>query len=233
MAHTSEEVSTTDPSLDWGSSFVNPLTQLQLLQATTETRCADSLCQETERWNELTNRLQQRMIQDEEEIDGLLDRLADIKRNIKEMHASISHLRSRRDELRKAQNEILQNPDTSDETTFSDEFLSSKLTNISETVHQFERLFGIRLQRTTSDSLQLLFHGCSGSAAPDIVCSCTLRHNKAGRFQAVKCNPPVPDFERLVNHLNLTGDMRSFVILIRHRFCRYFELAAAVSSKVN
>ncbi|GAA35632.2 hypothetical protein CLF_101938 [Clonorchis sinensis] len=221
---------------DWTSTFRNPATHLQLLQSDIDYfhDLKLSASADEENLREHLNLMHSQMAKDEGELDVLLDRVTEIKRTIKELRASINHLSTLREgrkrELDKKQ-ELNAAPE--DTNTFSDDYLSSNLTHLSETVGQLERVFGMRLQRTTSNSLQLLFYGCSGPAAPDIVCSCQLRYNKIGRYEPVKCNPPVPDFERLVNHLNLTSDMRNFVILLRHRFRRYFELAAAVSSKVD
>ncbi|CAH8443981.1 unnamed protein product [Dicrocoelium dendriticum] len=220
------------PSVDLVTNSLNPLTQLRLLQALTDARSSDSLNEVTERWNELTSEVQQHLLHGEEEISGLLDRLVEVKRNIKDLHTSIAQLKTRRASLEGELDEITNGQDGSSEAAFTNELLSSNLTQMTEAVQQFERLFRFRLQRTKSDSLQLFFHGCSPTT-PNIVCSCRLRYGKTGQFEPVVCNPPVPDFEKLINRLNLTMDLRSFVILLRRRFCRYFELAAAISEHVE
>ncbi|VDP94450.1 unnamed protein product [Echinostoma caproni] len=121
----------------------------------------------------------------------------------------------------------------SENQVFDAEFISCNLAQLIETVRQFERLFGVVAQRTNSDTLQLFFHGCSMPSNSKVVCTCQLRYSKLRRFEAISCNPLVPDFERLVNHLNVTNDMRSFLILLRHRFRRYFELANAISKQLT
>ncbi|CAL8105020.1 unnamed protein product [Calicophoron daubneyi] len=174
----------------------------------------------------------QRISDDVEQIDSLLVRLADIKQTAGELQASIKRLNLLRDERKKRLAERTQES-TSETSTFPNEFESCSLTQLCETVKQYERLFRLRFQRTNTDSLQLFFDGCADVLHLDIVCSCLLGFTKSGRFEAVECSPPVPDFEGLVTHLNLTKDIRSFLILLRHRFCRYFELAATLSERIK
>lgn len=144
---------------------------------------------------------------------------------------SIPHPCTQKD--RRKQLSKLVDDDVSESDLFSAEFQSCNLSQLVETVRQFERLFGVVAQRTTSDTLELFFHGCASPSNPKAVCTCQLRYTKLRCFEAVSCNPLVPDFERLVNHFNLTKDMRSFLIVLRHRFRRYFELANAVSKQLS
>ncbi|THD20563.1 hypothetical protein D915_008776 [Fasciola hepatica] len=180
---------------------------------------------------EYAEQLRKRIAQGEEQVDSLLSRVSEIKHSTNKLRISLKNLRSLREDLRKQVSELESNGSSENEI-FNAEFMSCNLSQLVETVRQFERLFGVVAKRTTSDTLQLFFHGCAMPANPKAVCTCQLRYTKLRCFEAVSCNPLVPDFERLVNHLNLTKDMRSFLIVLRHRFRRYFELASAVSKQL-
>ncbi|CAH8461942.1 unnamed protein product [Heterobilharzia americana] len=121
----------------------------------------------------------------------------------------------------------------SQDSVFSSEYQNSTLMQINKLIEPYERLLGIQIQKTHSGSLQLAFHGCSKSSVgkAGFVCCCRLRLVNRNRFELLYCYPSVPDIERLVNHLNWTEDIRSFIIVLRQRFCRHFDLPASVSNK--
>ncbi|CAH8834327.1 unnamed protein product [Trichobilharzia szidati] len=186
----------------------------------------------SEELREVSNKLHERLMNDEKQTDSLIARIHSVKRKIRQLNASIEKYRSTKDAYMKQIN----SESTSDSSSFSCEYQNSNLTQICKLIQPFERLLGIQIQKTHSGLLQLLFHGCCSKSATtntDIVCCCQLRLEKANRFELVSCNPPIHDVERLVNHLNWTEDMRSFIIVLRQRFRRYFELAAAVSNKLG
>ncbi|KAK4473608.1 hypothetical protein MN116_002961 [Schistosoma mekongi] len=183
------------------------------------------------RLREVNNRLRERTINDEKQIDSLISRLQTIKGTVKELQASIEKSKSTKIAYMKQ----IKSENPTESSVFSHEYENSTLMQIHKMIQPFERLLGIEIQKTHSGLLQLLFHGCSESLDGDkaTVCCCQLRLVNANSFEVVLCNPPIPDIERLVNHLNWTEDIRSFIIVLRQRFCRYFELAAAVSNKLS
>ncbi|CAH8462246.1 unnamed protein product [Schistosoma turkestanicum] len=181
---------------------------------------------------EVNNKLRERIINDEKQVDSLISRLRTVKRTIKELRASIEKSKSTKIAYLKQ----IESENLPEDPFFSNEFENCTLAQIYKMIQPFERLLGIQIQKTHSGLLQLLFHGCSGALVESdnvVVCNCQLRLVNTNRFEVVLCDPPIPDLERLVNHLNWTEDIRSFIIILRQRFCRYFELAAAVSNKLN
>nr|CAH8832431.1 unnamed protein product [Trichobilharzia regenti] len=181
----------------------------------------------SEELREVSNKLRERLLNDEKQADSLITRIHSIKRKIRQLNASIEKYRSTKNAYMKPmESESI----SSDSSSFSREYENSNLTQIYKLIQPFERLLGIQIQKTHCGLLQLLFHGCTTT---DIVCCCQLRFMAGNRFELVLCNPPIPDVERLVNHLNWTEDMRSFIIVLRQRFRHYFQLAAAVSNKLG
>ncbi|CAH8485504.1 unnamed protein product [Schistosoma rodhaini] len=181
---------------------------------------------------EVNNKLRERLINDEKRVDCMISRLQTIKRTIKELRASIEKFKS----IKIAYLKQIESENPPEDSFFPCEFENSTLMQIYKMIQPFERVLGIQIQKTHSGLLQLLFHGCSEALVNSdevIVCCCQLRIVNTNRFEVVLCDPPVPDLERLVKHLNWTEDIRSFIIVLRQRFCRYFELAAAVSNKLS
>lgn len=103
----------------------------------------------------------------------------------------------------------------------------------------FEREFGFRMKRTRANNhLQVLFQGC-GSLSKDNgndvefspPCYCIFEQMAENQLRLIKCNPLIPDIDRLVEFVNQNRDIRSFLIILRRRFCRYFELRKAIAAK--
>ncbi|CAI2725150.1 unnamed protein product [Schistosoma spindalis] len=181
---------------------------------------------------EVNNKLRERVMNDEKQVDRMISRLQNVKRTIEELRASIEKSKS----IKIAYLKQIESENPPEDSFFPCEFENSTLMQVYKMIQPFERLLGIQIQKTHTGLLQLLFHGCSDALVGNdevIVCCCQLRIVNTNRFEVVLCDPPVPDLERLVNHLNWTEDIRSFIIVLRQRFCRYFELAAAVSNKLS
>ncbi|VDL97106.1 unnamed protein product [Schistocephalus solidus] len=102
----------------------------------------------------------------------------------------------------------------------------------------YRNVLNFRVVHLKDNRFQFIFYGLSED--PEDFCYVTFAQppTTAGKtadmlVDLVRCNPPISDIERLVNFLNQTGDYRSFLIVLRKRFQRYFQLRKAVSAKLS
>ncbi len=98
----------------------------------------------------------------------------------------------------------------------------------------YEKTLGLSIKRTKQNgNLQVTLRGCCAEDV-DLPCCLTLRSRDGGpqsdELEVVKCNPPIADIQRLLDLFNQTGDFRSFLLVLRRRFVRYFELRKVVAS---
>lgn len=224
-----EEVCVSGNLSELGTYFSNQLALLRHILSTINFEQQDlhQFDERISRFREEANRLRQKLINDEKQVDLLISRLYEVRCEIKQLQSAIGLSRSAVNSLLK-QLSAVKPDELSNDTLFSSEYANSTVQQMQQLCNQYEHSFGMKIQRTHSNLIQLLFYGCARQPEShnggDPVCCCQLRMISSNHFEVVRCNPPIADLSRLVNHLNWTEDMRSFVIVLRQRFCHYFQL---------
>ncbi|CDS41996.1 Kinetochore Ndc80 complex subunit Spc25 [Echinococcus multilocularis] len=98
----------------------------------------------------------------------------------------------------------------------------SEIRRLQERISFYERTFGLEIRRTRNhNNVQVVMRGCCEDDY-DLLSYVILRFNADSTpMELIKCNPPVTDVEKLVEHFNKAGDFRSFLLVLRDRFVKY------------
>ncbi|KAL5965671.1 hypothetical protein TSMEX_006621 [Taenia solium] len=134
-----------------------------------------------------------------------LRRLRDWRDTLKEQLESLSH----------------QNADAADSISTTD----SEIRRLQERISIYERTFGLEIRRTKNhNNIQVVMRGCCEDDY-DLLSYVILRFSADSTpMELVKCNPPVAGVQKLVEHFNNVGDFRSFLLVLRTSFIKYFQL---------
>ncbi|KAL5110297.1 hypothetical protein TcWFU_004757 [Taenia crassiceps] len=154
---------------------------------------------------ERRNARHQKQLKEVEFQETQLRRLRDWRDTLKEQLQSLSH----------------QDADAADSTSTID----SEIHRLQERISIYERTFGLEIRRTkNNDNVQVVMRGCCEDDY-GLLSYVVLRPTAdSAPMELIKCNPPVADIQELVKHFNEVGDFRSFLLVLRNRFIKYFQL---------
>nr|VZI04815.1 unnamed protein product [Spirometra erinaceieuropaei] len=180
----------------------------------------------------LAKKLCERIEEGQQRIDALRHRLQDQRKQLEALKASSLCLKAKRDTLSKLLADVSQKDSDASSDAQQQE---DEIAKLKRRLAFYRNVLNFRVARLKDNRFQFIFYGLSED--PEDVCYVTFAEpagkNAEMMVDLVRCNPPISDIERLVNFLNQTGDYRSFLIVLRKRFQRYFQLRKAVSAKLS
>ena len=101
----------------------------------------------------------------------------------------------------------------------------TEIQRLQRRISLYERNFGLEMRRTKAhNNIQVIMRGCCEDDC-NLPSYIILRFNSdSTQMELVKCNPPVADIDKLIGHFNKVGDFHSFLLILRSRFVKYFQL---------
>ncbi|VDD79954.1 unnamed protein product [Mesocestoides corti] len=157
-------------------------------------------------------------------LEQLSTRHQKLQREIGSLANELKQLRDQRDALRDELDLLTrQTSDTYTQNTA----VEAEIQRLQGRVSVYEKAFGLQIKRTKNHgNIQVVMRGCSPENydLPSCLILKPVPEETGGQLELVRCNPPIPDIDRLLNLFNQTGDFRSFLLVVRSRFLKYFQL---------
>ncbi|VDL18323.1 unnamed protein product [Hymenolepis diminuta] len=152
----------------------------------------------------------------------------------------LNEVKTQEDELQKlcAQmqflNERLENTPHLNEDAVNPKAIDAEVSRLGERVVMYEDTFGLRIVRTKGHhNIQIIFSGCCEEDYTRLSYVVLRLKSEASncKAQLVECNPPIKDIEKLVEYYNRSDITRSFLLILRQRFVKYYKLRKKTDSK--
>ncbi|VDN96616.1 unnamed protein product [Rodentolepis nana] len=155
----------------------------------------------------------------------------------------LNEVRTQEDELQKLcakikfLNERLENmPCVNEDVVNSTKAVDAEVSRLSGRVAMYQDTFGLRIVRTKGhQNIQIIFSNCcedDHTLSSYVVLRLKSEASNC-KAQLVKCNPPIKDIEKLVEHYNKSDNTRSFLLILRHQFVKYYKLRKKADSKMS
>ncbi|VDM17668.1 unnamed protein product [Hydatigera taeniaeformis] len=158
-------------------------------------------------------------------------RYARHQKQLKEVEFQETELRRLRDWRNTLKEQLQSLSDQDADAVSNTNGIDSEIHRLQDRVSLYERTFGLEIRRTKNhDNIQVVMRGCCEDDYDTLSYVILRLSSDSTPMELVKCNPPIADIRKLVEHFNKVGDFRSFLLVLRNRFVRYFQLRKKPSS---
>lgn len=177
-----------------------------------------------------------KIVTDREKLEATETRLKGLKSQLAEVKARVKDSKDERDAL-KLQLETLRAKMIDDQKilSFEDKMSAVRTKQLEEEVRAYEELLGLCVKKLADRRLQVLFKHIAPSVKVqrdgdgdakveemEPACEIFIKITDDDLFAVERTNPDLGDLTEALNLLNKTQDLRSFLILVRDLFCKFF-----------